>query len=132
MNDAQLKNIAAPVKGLASKGKIHIASLKDLIIQRFGDHLEVVSDTPYSIKVSFYGFRLVFRIEIRWVADQTNANIAAYSLSYDVEPTETLLVMYPFDNLGNIKNKYLSNEFGIPLLVEVFTLLRQVGAVLRP
>lgn len=132
MNIAQFKNLAATVKKLANKGQTHIASLNDEITQHLADHLKVVSSTPHSITVSFYGVRVLFRIEIGWSVNQTNAQIAAYSLSYDVEPKETFLVAYPFDHMGNVKNTYLSEEFGAPLLAEVFTLLHQADTVLRP
>lgn len=133
MNIAQFENHAAVVKKLANKGQTHIAALSDEITKHLADHLTIVSTTPHSITVSFYGLRVRFRVEIGWTANETNAQIAAYGLSYDIEPKETLLVAYPFDNMGNVKSTYLSEEFGAPLLAEVFTLLHQAGTIiLRP
>ena len=132
MSISQFKHQAGVIEKLANKGATVIAALSTEITQNHAPHLAVSSSTPHSITVSFYGFRLVFRIEIDWTASGTNAKIVAYSLSYDAEPTETSLVAYPFDDLGNVNRMHTANEFGAPLLAEVFTMLHQTGIILRP
>lgn len=133
MNIALFKNYGAFLKKLADKGQFAITALTNEIKENLKDHLKVVSSTTHSITVSFYGLLIRFRIEMAWAADEMTAQISAYALTYEKEPSETFIVSYSIDNLGNVNRTYTMEDFSMPLLAKVFTLLHQTGAlILRP
>jgi hypothetical protein len=122
------------VRAHAERGAEFIEMLKSYIDQEFPSHLITKSETPHALQYSYYGFRLIFRIEIEIANNNLEATLKAYSLSPDLQPVETFLgVKYTFDSLGNINRLSRPKEFSAFFIRDVFTKITGGGKIiLRP
>lgn len=89
------------VKELTEKGTEPLGLLKRFIEDHLKPHCVILKHTSHSLLVSFYGARLLFRVEIEWEGKNIKAGVAAYALSYDEPPKEKRHAVYGFDKLGN-------------------------------
>jgi len=134
-----INQYADTIKPLAEMGTRMIGKVKDLIVAEFKASLFIEAEKPSCLLVSYVGYRMVFRVEIVFKRDgdppreKLAAKLAAYSLSYDKEPKESLLVAYEFDRLGNVHliRRELDSFAGL-FLLDVFNAAAQHGMTLRP
>lgn len=133
MNIDQFDREATSIKKLTQKGTEIIAALKDYVTTQFSEHL-VVNDsesTATRLAVTFYGLRLLFRIEMSWNQSGLVGSIAALGIS-DGALKEVSIDAVHFDALGNIDQHMLADEFAAPFLAKVFTKLHSASAILKP
>jgi hypothetical protein len=131
MNIEEFNAHAHAIQNFANIGADLIKNLNASIKIQFSEHILIEKSTPHSLFVSFYGLRLVFRIEIRWQARELSAQIAAYKLHQD-SSTESLIKAFPFDSMGNVNTIYTPKEFSAPLLLQVFNHENAAGITLTP
>ena len=133
MNIEEIKLTSNSVKKLADKGVTILAALKSYLSQEFQGHISIKRETSHSLLVTYYGYPLLFRIELPMGGQGITGQIVAYSQSYDVEPVESPIgVAYTFDSLGNINRRFTEAEFSPWFVSEIFTKICEQGITLRP
>ena len=133
MNIAQFGHESTDINKLTKKGTEILSTLKSYIGAEFSEHL-IVNDTestPTRLAVTFYGLRLLFRIEMSWGESGLVGSIAANGIS-DVAPKETPLAAVHYDALGNIDRRMTLDEFAGPFLASVFSKLYSANVILKP
>lgn len=129
MNIEEIQGIAAHIKTLSLKSTDIIAGLKGFVGENLNQHFAILEEKPHSLLLSFYGLRLLFRVEIQWHARHVGATIIAYVLGYDEPLKRVPLTVYQFDNLGNITNKegHVIDAILFPkcIITDVFTLMAE-------
>jgi hypothetical protein len=102
-----------------------------------------MSESSHCLTVSYFGQRILIRAEIQPKFNPTTSTftaagkLAAYSIDYDRQETETELVAYEFSSVGNVAvggNRLEKNptEFGLWLLIDSLIALAKSGMILRP
>ena len=134
MTTIEIQETSELIRAHAERGAEIIEMLKNNIDREFPTHFVKQSETPHALHYSFYGLRLIFRIEIEIANDNLEAALKAYSLSFDTEPVETFLgVKYTFDSIGNVNRLSKPKEFSAFFIRDVFTKIMGGGKIiLRP
>lgn len=133
MNIDKFDDEANSIQKLTKKGTEILTALKGYIKGEFSEHLIIneSESTSTCLPITFYGLRLLFRIEMNWNSSNLIGSIAAVGIS-DVEPKETWILAVQFDVLGNIEQRLTPNEFSAPFIASVFSKIQSAGTVLKP
>jgi hypothetical protein len=129
-----INQCSARIDILAQKGTELINALVECAKGNFSNHLVVKSPKPHSVTLVYYGYAIRVRIEIRTGERAAAASLAAYAVSYQREPTETILCRFPYDTYGNVNGRSTISDFSPAFLSQVFlaALSRDDGMELRP
>jgi hypothetical protein len=104
MKTEEIKAKGDTLKQLADKGAIIIAALKGYITHEFQGHIIIKEETQYSLLVSYYDFRLRFRIVLSFNQYGCNGSIVAY-LEHSAANSQHI-VGYNFDKRGHLFPQY--------------------------
>jgi len=95
-----------------------------------------------SLQVYYFGYRILFRIEIELMPKkeviqlaESSPSLAAYNLTYDAEPKEIFLTGCKFNKSGHVEGEdrvYPLEEFAPSFLAQVFDAALEQGMKLRP
>jgi hypothetical protein len=134
MNLADLKRDSAELERVVAQGRNLTLELKKCIQADLGTHLVIVSEYQHSLVCSYYGFQLIFRIEIGYGQNNIVPTICAYTRGYGIDQPESAIgVAYQFDRLGNIDGRMTPDNFAKNFIADVFTKLTEAGTiVLQP
>lgn len=131
--------LTSTVKPLADVGSRMIGVLKKTIENECQQCMAVESETSGSLHVSYFGYRLVFRIEIKLQRDRVSGRetvtpkLVAYSSDREPDSQEIQLAAFEFDEHGLIHpGGHRLDNFAEWLLLEVFNAAAQNGMTLRP
>jgi hypothetical protein len=131
------------VKPLVEKGKKAISDLKNYIEQTLAEEFSITGKSESTLSVSYYGFPLLFRVEIYSKNDANSlvmppvAKVVAYRMSDDVKPEWVSLTECSFNSVGDVtlpvepKSSNI-DHFAGSFLAQVFNATMAKGMTLRP
>ena len=132
MNTGEFQAQAKYLNTIQGIGEKFIAHLRNCLETTMPDFLQGEHCTKTGLLLSFYGLRLVFRVEVFWQNGGVKPHIAAYRVTDDGEiPVGD---KYFFDELGNVltPNRGKTYEsFCLDFVASVFTALDKEGITLR-
>ena len=140
MTSEALKAELKQLQALSAAGREIIAGLKsDITSGPMKEYLAVREETESSLTVSFFGLRLVFRIESCWPAEHHKGRLVVCSQSYDAKPVETPLTLepqYSFDADGRVfstgSGSHSKETFSPFFLGDVLAAVEKEKLTLRP
>ncbi|MFM8330444.1 MAG: hypothetical protein ACKN9T_02020 [Candidatus Methylumidiphilus sp.] len=137
-----IKQTSNDLKKLYDIGISILARLKHYLIYELGDHLEIKQDSQSDFLVTYYGYPLLFRINLSigipqsqnpYMPITTSGQIAAYLQPYDAKPIDAPSdIHYSFDKNGTINTNLTTEDFAQQFVLDVFEKVLKGNLILRP
>lgn len=143
-----IKQYSNNFRPLADMGTKMVSQLKSFMDSELSGDFNLVSTAERSLGVSYFGYRVDFRVEINFRRiiggpETVVAKLSAYNIKHDIDPSgaqkEISLASCEFDRLGNVTRhiganvqKHLVGDFASWFMFDVYEAAANNGMTLRP